>query len=100
MRCDGGGPRRLDTKADLISGDLTAVKTDMAELRRQVSGHARTLDVLSQDVRTIRAAANVIAKVDVTSGEVEAMHRDLNRLRQEVSELTARVALMEERDRH
>jgi hypothetical protein len=54
--------RRLDTKVDLISGDLTAVKTDMAELRRQVSGHTRTLDVLSQDVRMIRAAVNDIAK--------------------------------------
>ena len=85
--------RRLDTKVDLISAD-------MAELRRQVGGHTRTLDVLTQDMRMIRAAVNDIAKVDVTSGEVEAMHHDLNRLRQEVSDLTARVELVETSDRH
>jgi hypothetical protein len=43
--------------------------------------HARTLDILSQDTRMIRAAVNDIARVDVTAGEVEVMHDDINRLR-------------------
>jgi hypothetical protein len=47
--------RRLDTKVELIGGDLNAVKTDMAELRRQGGAHTRTLDVLSQDVRMINS---------------------------------------------
>ena len=92
--------RRLDTKVDLMGGDLAAVKTDMVELRRQVGIHTRTLDILSQDTRMIRAAVNDIAKVDVTAGEVEAMHEDLNRLRHEVSELTVRIEELEGRDRH
>ena len=83
--------RKLDVKVDRIAGDV-------AELRKQAGGHTRTLNVLQQDVRLIRAAVNDIARVDVTSGEVEALHHDLNRLQQEVSELAARVEVIERRD--
>jgi hypothetical protein len=92
--------RRLDTKVDLMGADLTAVKTDIAELRRQGNIHARALDILTQDTRMIRAAVNDIARVDVTAGEVEAMHDDINRLRSEVTELSVRVEVLEGRDRH
>src|SRR5260370_40572791 len=83
-----------------IRTDIAGLKTDVAELRRQGNIHARTLDILSQDTRMIRAAVNDIARVDVTAGEVEAMHDDINRLRTEVTELTVRVDELEGRDRH
>jgi chromosome segregation ATPase len=87
-------------KADLASvkADLASVKTDVAALQRQGASHTRTLDVLRQDVRMIRAAVNDIARTDVTSGEVEALHHDLNRLQQDFADLTARVDLIEGRD--
>jgi hypothetical protein len=62
-----------------LQTDIAGLKTDVAELRRQGNIHARTLDILSQDARMIRAAVNDITRVDVTAGEVEAMHDDINR---------------------
>ncbi len=44
-----------------LQTDITGLKTDVAELRRQGNIHARTLDILSQDTRMIRAAVNDIA---------------------------------------
>jgi phage shock protein A len=87
-------------KADLtlVKADLATVKTDVAALQRQGASHTRTLDVLQQDVRMIRAAVNDIARTDVTSGEVEALHHDLNRLQRDVADLAARVDLIEGRD--
>jgi len=64
------------------------------------SGHTRTLDILLQDTRMVRGAVNDMAKETVTAGEVEAIHHDLNRLQQQVSELTARLEIVEGRDRH
>jgi Cu/Ag efflux protein CusF len=83
-----------------LQTDIAGLKTDVAELRRQGNVHARTLDILSQDARMIRAAVNDIARVDVTAGEVEVMHDDINRLRTEVTALTVRVDELEGRDRH
>jgi outer membrane murein-binding lipoprotein Lpp len=80
--------RQLDSKVDRMG-------TDIAELRRQGNVHARTLDILSQDTRMIRAAVNDISKVDVTAGEVEVTHEDINRLRSEVTELAVRVDELE-----
>jgi chromosome segregation ATPase len=87
-------------KADLASvkTDLASVKTDVAALQRQGASHTRTLDVLRQDVRMIRAAVNDIARTDVTSGEVEALHHDLNQLQRDFADLAARVDLIEGRD--
>jgi len=50
-----------------IQTDIAGLKTDVTELRRQGNIHARTLDILSQDTRMIRAAVNDIARVDVTA---------------------------------
>lgn len=75
------------------------VEIKLTELQGMTAGHTRTLNVLQQDVRLIRAAVNDIARTDVTSGEVEAIHHDLNRLQQQVSELTARLEIVERRPR-
>src|ERR1700685_230953 len=85
--------RGLDAKIDRIAGDLVAVKGDLIAVKTEVGGHTRTLDVLRQDVRMIRAAVNDIARIDVTSGEVEALHHDLNRVEKELAELAARVEI-------
>ena len=71
--------RRLDTKVDLIGGDLNAMGANMPGLLREVSGQTRTLDVLSQDMRMLRTAVNNVARVHVTSGKIKAMHHDFDR---------------------
>jgi archaellum component FlaC len=90
--------RGLDAKIDRIADDLNTVKGDLIAVKTEVGGHTRTLDVLRQDVRMIRAAVNDIARTDVTSGEVEALHHDLNRVEKELAELAARVEIIEGRD--
>jgi hypothetical protein len=87
--------RAIQTDLAGLKTDVAGVKSDVVAVNRQVGGHTRTLNVLQQDVRLIRAAVNDIARTDVTSGEVEALHHDVNRLQQEVSELAARVEVIE-----
>lgn len=84
--------RRLDAKVDRIAADQAAMKT---EQRTQT----RTLGILLQEGRLMRAAVNDIAKDDVTPGEMEAVHDDLTQLRQEVDGLTVRVEIIEERQK-
>ena len=88
----------------VIQGDIAGLKTDMSSVKADLGGvktevrvHSRTLDILLQESRLLRAAVNDFAKENVTPGEVEAIHHDLNRLRHEVSELTVRVEMIEER---
>src|SRR6266481_3165188 len=88
-------------KTDLagVKTDLAGVKTDLAGVKTEVRVHSRTLDILLQEGRLLRAAVNDFAKENVTPGEVEAIHHDLNRLPQEVSALTVRVEMIEEREK-
>ena len=51
-----------------IQTDIAGLKTDVAELRRQGNIHARTLDILSQDTRMIRAAVILTVRVDELEG--------------------------------
>jgi len=103
-------------QADLagVKTDLTAVRTDVTMHTRTLSllqqdtgmirgalhGHTRMLEMLQQDTRMIRGAVNDMARTDVAAGEVEAIHHDLNRAQREIAELTARLELIEGRDRH
>ncbi len=87
----------LKTDVSAVKTDLAGVKTDLAGVKTEVRVHSRTLDILLQEGRLLRAAVNDFAKENVTPGEVEAIHHDLNRLRHEVSELTVRVEMIEER---
>src|SRR5258708_16653085 len=89
--------RRLDTNVERMGADIVRLTADMSAVKTELRVHTRTLDILLQEGRLLRAAVNDIAKENVTPGEVEAIHHDLNRLRHEVSELTVRVEMIEER---
>ncbi|HKD24687.1 MAG TPA: hypothetical protein VKC66_02045 [Xanthobacteraceae bacterium] len=98
--------RQLDSKADpmgrdidRMGGDIVGLKTDMAAVKTELRIHTRTLNILLQEGRMVRAAVNDIARENVTPGEVEAIHHDLNQLRHDISALTARLEIIEERDR-
>lgn len=82
-----------------VKGDVASLKADMTSVKSELRVHSRTLDVLLQEGRLLRAAVNDIAKENVTPGEVEAIHHDLNRLRHEMSALTVRVDMIEEREK-
>lgn len=84
--------RRLDAKVDRVVADQTAIKTEQRT-------HSRTLGILLQEGRLMRAAVNDIAKENVTPGEMEAVHDDLTQLRQEVDGLTVRIEMIEERQK-
>jgi ubiquinone biosynthesis protein UbiJ len=92
LRAMRGDMIALSDKVDRIAADLTAVKTEER-------AHSRTLGVLLQEARLLRAAVNDIAKENVTPGEMEAVHDDLTQLRQEVDLLTARLEVVEERQK-
>jgi hypothetical protein len=82
----------LSGKVDRVAADQTAIKTEQRT-------HSRTLGVLLQEGRLMRAAVNDIAKENVTPGEMEAVHDDLTQLRQEVDGLTVRIEMIEERQK-
>src|SRR5262249_30485126 len=98
--------RQLDGKADpmgrdidRMGGDIVGLKADMAAVKTELRIHTRTLNILLQEGLMVRAAVNDIARENVTPGEVEAIHHDLNQLRHDMSALTARLEILEERDR-
>jgi len=95
-----------DEPENLVLEVLRAMRSDMIALNAKVDriateqrAHSRTLGVLLQEARLLRAAVNDIAKENVTSGEMEAVHDDLTQLRQEVDLLTARLEVVEERQK-
>jgi ubiquinone biosynthesis protein UbiJ len=81
----------LTAKVDHISSDQSVFRT---EQRTQ----SRTLNILLQEGRMVRAAVNDLAKENVTPGEMEAVHEDLNRLRLEMDSVITRIEQLEERD--
>jgi ubiquinone biosynthesis protein UbiJ len=82
-----------------VKTDVAAVKEDVASLKTVQRTQSRTLGILLQEGRLIRAAVNDIAKENVTPGEMEAVHDDLTQLRQEVDGLTVRIEMIEERNK-
>jgi ubiquinone biosynthesis protein UbiJ len=92
LRAMRGDMAALNGKVDRVAADLTAVKTEQRS-------HSRTLNILVQEGRLVRAAVNDIAKENVTPGEMEAVHNDLTQLRREVDTLTARIEIVEERQK-
>ncbi len=70
----------------------------MAPLRAQLDGWLpinRSLTVLHQETRALRAAFNDFACTNVTPGEIEALHADVNRVQAENAELQTRLATVE-----
>jgi ubiquinone biosynthesis protein UbiJ len=83
-----------------MKGDVAGLKADMTTVKIELRVHSRTLDILLQEGRLLRAGVNDLAKEKVTPGEVEAIHHDLNRLQRDMSALTVRVDMMEEKAEH
>jgi ubiquinone biosynthesis protein UbiJ len=82
-----------------MRGDMIALNEKVDRIATEQRAHSRTLGVLLQEARLLRAAVNDIVKENVTPGEMEAVHDDLTQLRQEVDLLTARLEVVEERQK-
>jgi prefoldin subunit 5 len=77
---------------------LEALRAELAPMRAQLDGLpviARSLTVLQQDMRSLKAAFNDFARTNVTVGEIEALHADVNRVQAENTELATRLATIE-----
>ena len=55
----------------------------------------RSLTVLQQEMRGLKAAFKDFARTNVTTGEIQALHADVNRVQAENAELAAKVATLE-----
>jgi ubiquinone biosynthesis protein UbiJ len=77
---------------DAVMEFLRRIHANLAGLDRKVTGQ---FNVLSQDVRMIRAAIHDMGETRVTEGEVEVLHEDLTRVQQSLADLTARVEELE-----
>jgi ubiquinone biosynthesis protein UbiJ len=91
---------------NIILEHLRALRSDIASINLKLDrvvteqrSHSRTLNILVQEGRMVRAAVNDIAKENVTPGEMEAVHEDLTQLRREIDSLTARLEMVEERQK-
>src|SRR6266849_1859378 len=87
-------------KSDLttVKADLTAVRVELAPMRAQLDGLPlinRTVTVIQQEVRSLKAAFNDFALTNPTTGEIEALHSDVNRVQAENAELAVKVATLE-----
>ena len=100
---------RIMTELTLESlrAELVPLRNQIAELEAKVSPMraqldglpliSRSLTVLQQETRALRAAFNDFARTNVTAGEIEALHADVNRVQAENAELEARLATVERR---
>jgi hypothetical protein len=85
---------------------LEALRAELAPMRAQLDGLpliVRTLTVLQQETRALKAAFNDFARTNVTIGEIEALHADVNRVQAENMDLATRLATVErllDRERH
>jgi ubiquinone biosynthesis protein UbiJ len=81
-----------------LRAELAPMHATLAPMRAALDGLpliSRSLAVLHQEVRALRAAFNDFAKTNVTSGEIEALHADVNRVQAENAELSTRLATVE-----
>jgi predicted nucleic acid-binding Zn-ribbon protein len=87
-------------KADItgLKTDVAAVKADIRPMRAQLDGLPlinRTVTVIQQEVRSLKAAFNDFALTNPTAGEIEALHSDVNRVQAENAALAVKVATLE-----
>jgi hypothetical protein len=59
---------------DIVMQILQAIQANLAVLDRKASQQGRTLDVVRQDVRMIRATIRDMGETRVTEGEIEVLH--------------------------
>ena len=88
----------LRGQLDDLRSDLASLDAKVAPMRAQLDGLPlinRSLTVLQQETRALRAAFNDFARTNVTAGEIEALHVDVNRVQAENAELQTRLATIE-----
>src|SRR5882672_8839079 len=98
----------VDGRLTAVDGRLTSVDGRLntmderlgalAAMRAQLDGLPlinRTVTVIQQEVRALRAAFNDFALTNPTTGEIEALHHDVNRVQAENAELAVKVATLE-----
>ncbi len=88
----------LDAKLGGLDARLVDLDAKVAPMRAQLDGLPlinRSLTVLQQETRALRAAFNDFARTNVTAGEIEALHADVNRVQAENAELQTRLATIE-----
>ncbi len=81
-----------------LRGQIAGLDAKVAPMRAQLDGLPlinRSLTVLHQETRALRAAFNDFARTNVTAGEIEALHADVNRVQAEATELQTRLATVE-----
>lgn len=77
---------------------LEELRIELAPIRAVLDGLpliGRSIMVIQQDVRALRAAFNDFALTQTTAGEINALHADVNRVQAENAELAARIATLE-----
>jgi uncharacterized coiled-coil DUF342 family protein len=88
----------LRTEQTAMRTQLDGLRADVAPMRAQLDGLPlinRSVTVIQQEVRALRAAFNDFALTNPTSGEIDALHTDVNRVQAENAELAARVMTLE-----
>ncbi|WP_147262953.1 hypothetical protein [Roseiarcus fermentans] len=88
----------LDARAAGLEGQISGLDAKLAPMRAQLDGLpliCRSLTVLHQETRALRAAFNDFAGANVTAGEIEALHADVNTVQAENAELQLRLATVE-----
>ena len=88
----------LHAKLADLDAKLAGLDAKVSPMRAQLDGLPlinRSLTVLQQETRALRAAFNDFARTNVTAGEIEALHADVNRVQAENAELQTRLATIE-----
>jgi prefoldin subunit 5 len=88
----------LRAQLEDMRAQLAGLDAKVAPMRAQLDGLpliSRSLTVLQQETRALRAAFNDFARTNVTAGEIEALHADVNRVQTENAELQTRLATVE-----
>jgi chromosome segregation ATPase len=88
----------LDAKVGPMRVQLADLDAKVSPMRAQLDGLPlinRSLTVLQQETRALRAAFNDFARTNVTAGEIEALHVDVNRVQAENAALQTRLATVE-----
>lgn len=77
---------------------LELLRQELAPMKAQLDGLPfinRSLSVIQQDLRALRAAFNDFARTNVTAGEIEALHTDVNQVLAKQLEIETRLATLE-----
>ncbi len=88
----------LDAKVSSLDTKISTLDGKVAPMRAPLDGLPlinRSLTVLQQETRALRAAFNDFARTSVTAGKIEALHADVNRVQAENTDLQTRLATVE-----